>query len=124
MLVYMSLSICSSRGPYCADLLQALFDSRMLLTTLSTNNNGLDACHTMLTCAFLMTSYSRCDMMSTQDYYQHGSANSLDFHEARNGDHTICPFECDVCIFRKLRGNQTMLTDITTTTLMLIISSP
>lgn len=81
MLVYMSLSICSSRGPYCADLLQALFDSRMLLTTLSTNNNGLDACHTMLTCAFLMTSYSRCDMMSTQDYYQHGSANSLDFHE-------------------------------------------
>jgi hypothetical protein len=27
----------------------------------------------------------------------------LDFHVARNGDHAIVPFECDLCIFRKLR---------------------
>jgi hypothetical protein len=23
---------------------------------------------------------------------------------ARDGDHTMCPFECDLCIFRKLQG--------------------
>ena len=27
-----------------------------------------------------------------------------DFHEARDGDHLLAPFECDLCIFRKLRG--------------------
>ena len=27
----------------------------------------------------------------------------LDFHEARDGDHILIPFECDLCIFRKLR---------------------
>jgi hypothetical protein len=27
----------------------------------------------------------------------------LDFHVARNGDHAMVPFECDLCIFRKLR---------------------
>ena len=26
------------------------------------------------------------------------------FHEARNGDHLMVPFECDTCIFWKLRG--------------------
>ncbi len=29
--------------------------------------------------------------------------NPNDYHEARNGDHAIMPFECDTCIFRKLR---------------------
>ena len=29
--------------------------------------------------------------------------NPNDYHEARNGDHVITPFECDTCIFRKLR---------------------
>ena len=29
--------------------------------------------------------------------------NILDFHEARNGDHAVTPFECDICIFRKLK---------------------
>ena len=29
--------------------------------------------------------------------------NPNDYHEARNGDHAITPFECDTCIFRKLR---------------------
>ena len=29
-------------------------------------------------------------------------ANPNDFHEGRNGDHAITPFECDTCIFRKL----------------------
>ena len=29
--------------------------------------------------------------------------NPKDFLEARNGDHAITPFECDTCIFRKLR---------------------
>jgi hypothetical protein len=24
--------------------------------------------------------------------------------EARGGDHLMCPFECDGCLFRKLRG--------------------
>ena len=27
-----------------------------------------------------------------------------DFRVGRNGDHIICPFECDLCVFRKLRG--------------------
>ena len=27
----------------------------------------------------------------------------LDFHVARNGDHAMVPFECDLCVFRKLR---------------------
>ena len=27
----------------------------------------------------------------------------MDFHEARNEDHLLVPFECDLCIFRKLR---------------------
>ena len=30
--------------------------------------------------------------------------NPMDFHEARNGDHALTPFECDFCIFRKLKG--------------------
>ena len=30
-------------------------------------------------------------------------SNRLDFHEGRNGDHTLTPFECDLCIFRKLK---------------------
>ena len=29
--------------------------------------------------------------------------NEMDFHEARNGDHLLVIFECDLCIFRKLR---------------------
>ena len=29
--------------------------------------------------------------------------NPNDFLEARNGDHLLTPFECDLCIFRKLR---------------------
>jgi hypothetical protein len=28
----------------------------------------------------------------------------LDFHFARNGDHAMVPFECDLCIFRKLQN--------------------
>jgi hypothetical protein len=27
----------------------------------------------------------------------------LDFHVERNGDHAMVPFQCDLCIFRKLR---------------------
>ena len=30
-------------------------------------------------------------------------SNPQDFKEARNGDHALCPFECDVCIIRKFR---------------------
>ena len=29
--------------------------------------------------------------------------NVLDFHEASDGDHIIIQFECNLCIFRKLR---------------------
>ena len=29
--------------------------------------------------------------------------NVLDFHKARDGYHIIIPFECNLCIFRKLR---------------------
>ena len=29
--------------------------------------------------------------------------NKFDFIEARNGDHLLVPFECDTCIFRKLK---------------------
>ena len=28
------------------------------------------------------------------------------FLEARGGDHLLCPFECDVCVFVKLRGRE------------------
>ena len=35
--------------------------------------------------------------------------NGRDFLEARNGDHALCPFECDTCIFRKLRGTSPKL---------------
>ena len=31
------------------------------------------------------------------------SRNSNDYFEARDGDHLLVPFECDICIFRKLR---------------------
>ena len=27
-----------------------------------------------------------------------------DYLRGRNGDHLMCPFECDTCVFRKLRG--------------------
>ena len=30
----------------------------------------------------------------------------LNFMEAHNGDHIVCPFECDDCIFRKLRRSK------------------
>ena len=29
--------------------------------------------------------------------------NPNDYHDTRNGDHGTTPFECDTCIFRKLR---------------------
>ena len=32
--------------------------------------------------------------------------NQLDFKHARNGDHLLIPFECDLCIFRKLRRTE------------------
>jgi len=27
-----------------------------------------------------------------------------DFHRAQNGDHLLVPYECDLCVFRKLKG--------------------
>jgi hypothetical protein len=30
--------------------------------------------------------------------------NNDDFRRARNGDHLLVPFECDICIYKKLRG--------------------
>ena len=27
-----------------------------------------------------------------------------DYLKGRDGDHLMCPFECDTCIFRKLKG--------------------
>ena len=27
-----------------------------------------------------------------------------DYRRGRNGDHIICYFQCDLCVFRKLRG--------------------
>jgi hypothetical protein len=29
---------------------------------------------------------------------------SMEFRSARDGDHLMVPFECDTCIFRKLKG--------------------
>jgi hypothetical protein len=40
---------------------------------------------------------------------KHRSEN--DFHQARDGDHTLVPFECDLCIFRKLKGRSPVLPD-------------
>ena len=34
-----------------------------------------------------------------------------DFHVGRNGDHLLIPFECDQCVFVKLRGNRPMERD-------------
>ena len=42
--------------------------------------------------------------MSISGKWKQKEVNPLDLHQARNGDHAICPFECDLCIFRKLRG--------------------
>ena len=33
-------------------------------------------------------------------------SNPLDFHEGQNGDYILCHFECDICIFRKLRKSR------------------
>ena len=33
----------------------------------------------------------------------------MDFLEARDGDHLMVPFECDVCIFRKLKGRDPII---------------
>ena len=33
---------------------------------------------------------------------EHQSKNA--FKVGRNGDHTLVPFECDTCVFRKLKG--------------------
>jgi hypothetical protein len=30
--------------------------------------------------------------------------NPSDYHRARDGDHLMTPFECDLCVFRKLKG--------------------
>jgi hypothetical protein len=32
-----------------------------------------------------------------------------DFLKARDGDHTLVPFECDLCVFRKLKGRSPVL---------------
>ena len=42
--------------------------------------------------------------MSISGKWQQNKITPLDFHEERNGDHIICPFEFDVHTFRKLRG--------------------
>ena len=34
-----------------------------------------------------------------------------DYMEARDGDHLLVPFECDLCIFRKLRGKNPDIKD-------------
>jgi hypothetical protein len=34
-----------------------------------------------------------------------------EFHSARNGDHCMVPFECDLCIFRKLKRRSPDLTN-------------
>lgn len=41
--------------------------------------------------------------VTTSSKWKEKDQNPNDFHEARNGDHAITPFECDTCIFRKLR---------------------
>jgi hypothetical protein len=35
-----------------------------------------------------------------------------DYAKARNGDHLMVPFECDICIFRKLRKSDPTLRDL------------
>jgi hypothetical protein len=37
--------------------------------------------------------------------------SNKDFHQARNGDHLLVPFECDGCIFSKLRKGITIASD-------------
>ena len=37
------------------------------------------------------------------DRWKERKSNPKDFHEARNGDHILTPFECDYCIFYKLK---------------------
>jgi hypothetical protein len=36
---------------------------------------------------------------------------SNDFLVARDGDHLLVPFECDLCIFQKLQGRNPVLTN-------------
>jgi hypothetical protein len=36
---------------------------------------------------------------------------SNDFLVARDGDHLLVPFKCDMCIFRKLQGRNPVLTN-------------
>ena len=42
--------------------------------------------------------------MTISGKWKQNELNPLDFQEARNGDHALCTFECDVYIFRKLRN--------------------
>ena len=43
------------------------------------------------------------ERMTKNTRWQTKKSNHNDFNEARNGDHALVPFECDHCIFFKLR---------------------
>lgn len=43
------------------------------------------------------------DKMRIQEVWKPKHRKPTDYHIGRNGDHLISPFECDLCIFRKIR---------------------
>jgi hypothetical protein len=45
----------------------------------------------------------------------------MDFMEARAGDHLFCPFECDICVFHRLKGRGPLSTEVTDQRLLVYI---
>ena len=46
--------------------------------------------------------------------WRNKAPNATDFHVARGGDHMICPFLCETCVFRTVRHespNKNKITD-------------
>ena len=40
----------------------------------------------------------------SENLWRRKAINEKDFEEGRNGDHLITPFQCDLCVFRRIKG--------------------
>ena len=40
----------------------------------------------------------------SQNLWRRKAVSELDYEEARDGDHLITPFQCDICVFRRIKG--------------------
>ena len=51
------------------------------------------------------------DVLERDQRWKEKSIDPNDYHEARNGDHALTPFECDSCVFIKLKRRKPIMGD-------------